>query len=190
MEDPNFPTPEEVVIHEIGHLLVGDVVGRTLRRIEWVAHPDGRPHAQAVMSDTAWCRGMDGAELDAQTGRLMIAVAGSVAVAITDGQELSLDILDDGPCEHDRNLAKEAARRIVELDPERSSPDEVIVEALDAAAQILRSEDNQWIAGELKRRLLELRDAKPLGLVVLDSRELDEIMRRIEALWVDPVPPT
>lgn len=184
---PGPPTQEELVAHEVGHLLAGDNAGRALQRIEWIAHPDGRPHARSVMSHTNWCQEQAGAEQDAQNGRLIVAVAGSVAAAALAGRELSVDLLDSGYCEDDREQAFAAARRLGELDPDRGTEDDIVLEGMRAAGDVLRSGDYPWLAGELSRRLLQLRTEKPHGLIVLDSREIDELMRRIGADWMEPL---
>ncbi len=188
MNRDQHPTADEVVAHEVGHLLVGTAVGRTVQRIEWIAHPDGRPRGRVVMSQTTWCQEQQGAEEEAQLGRLRIAVSGAVAVSLAGRRELSVDLLDNEYCDDDRGQAEEAVGRLVVLNRAQGRYEEVVVDAMHDAAQMLQSDDNQWLASQIAGRLRQLREAKPLGLVVLDSREIDVIMRRIDIQWVDPAP--
>jgi hypothetical protein len=169
--------------HEVGHAVIGDHVGRVFRRIEWIIDENGS-RAQFVTGDTVIASDDLEVTRAALHGRLLISVAGVVAVELARGSPPTIDVLrNDQTCADDFEQAIETATLMLGPGASDDQKLELIAEVMHECQMELTQHDRAAYQQTLVSRLLEMRRSRPRGLVVLDSREFDEALRRVEGVW-------
>ena len=203
----NALTPEDIqriAAHEAGHLLEAVHCGSPSSRIEWLVDERGSS-ARAVSDDfnllpdlaqlvvefndlpeavAAALADISERRTVALQARLRIGIAGVVAVAVVAGRvPSSADLREDATCVDDHAQALETARLLL---GENATDDQVyalVDQTMDAVVDDL---DEPRVARltEIARRLALRRTDAPTGLILLDSRERDEIFKVLEPDWM------